>query len=69
MLKAVSKHVLQPFAGELRPVFSTVKGLRNPLYIYFFLPNRAVYLSIRMVSKRVKNQSDVKLGIAQHSLS
>ena len=36
MLKAVSKHVLQPFAGELRPVFSTVKGLRNPLYIYFF---------------------------------
>ena len=35
MLKAVSKDVLQPFAGELRTVFSTVKGLRNPLYIYF----------------------------------
>ena len=37
MLKAVSKDVLQPFAGELRTVFSTVKGLRNPLYIYLEL--------------------------------
>ena len=36
MLKAVSKDVLQPFAGELRPVFSAVKGLRNPLYILAF---------------------------------
>ena len=29
------KQALKPFAGELRPFFSSVLGLRNPLYIYY----------------------------------
>ena len=42
---------------------------RDSLSIVNYLGyNKAVYLSIRMVSKWVKNQADVKLGVAQHCL-